>query len=176
MQKKLKTTKAEQSAQFLKFLSYVCLASALADRTKNFDVRYSARFIQDKYGKQCRDLFVVLFIKWVRGGRNLKGEAYKTMWRLDRGVYDDLQCALKEVEAMQMPTARDMLNILQSYGHTPKERVKFFDKDGELVSEEIYKGQELAEAKARKKAIAAQRPYFSALRLEREAMHPGDRK
>lgn len=171
-----RTSKAENSAQFLKFLSYVCLASALADRTKNFDVRYSARFIQDKYGKQCRDLFVVLFIKWVRGGRNLDGVAYKTMWRLDRGVYDDLQAALAEVEAMEMPTARDMLNILQSYGHTPKERVKFFDKGGCLVSEHVYKGEELKIAKAEKKAIAAQRPIFSELRKQREAFHPGDQK
>lgn len=47
------------------------------------DIVMTGKEIRAKYSRPCLEILELVFMRWVRGGRNLKGETFKTRWKLN---------------------------------------------------------------------------------------------
>lgn len=124
-----KVTRDEEVTRLKRFLIDVALDGALNDLSNGAAVyrNHSRRAIKDVYGSGCAALFEIIFCQWVRGGRNLQGQPFKSMWKLDTAVVRDLRDALAELRTTDNFTALEVLRFLKARGHEVKIRAKVYD-------------------------------------------------
>ena len=138
-----------QLEQFRRFNEQVMVDTLLGQFTHKFHYQ-SMRDIQEEYGLSCAKIFSLLFIKWQKGGRNLKGKAYKSIWKLDNEaakIYQDIKHKFKNEDK----TGKEILEELQKFDIKKKERVKIWDDDFTIATVDVYSGDELKEVKQLKK-------------------------
>ena len=163
-----KTNRDQQVQQYLHFIETCAFDLALSEATATPQRQVSAREVQDKYGLACRNLFVLLFDRVQRGGRNLKGQNYKTIWKLNR---DNVLLFRQIRQDGQETTARDVVNAFRSMGVLPRERVKVWAPDFSSYTAEYLSGQELQEARELKRAlVSTERTYWSDQKKLRETL------
>lgn len=176
---KKQPSKADLATQFNKFKDEVLLDMSLTQNAANakwhienntagFWRHHSARDIQDTYGSACAKLFLIVFIKYKRGGRNFEGKPYKTIWKLDETRAIALRDALMQTKNVEFRTAHHITEILIANGFAPVERVVIWDETGERKTVDFLSGDDLKEVKALKRVLRQQ--TREQLRQEREQM------
>lgn len=160
---KAQPTIKEQQEQYSNFCKYVLLDTSLAQCTKSFNYK-STREIQNEYGLSCAKIFRLMFVLYQKGGRTLKGKAYKTLW-VQQAHNSAVFQKLHHEHKGQDITGKQMLALMEEKGCLAEERVKFWNEDFTHYDAEIFGGAELTLAKQLKKQIADRDQYVEAKKV-----------
>lgn len=95
---------------------------------------HSAKYIQDTFGLRCRVLFELMFERRQKGGVNTKGERYKTMWRFNMDMIQDIDDLLNDPKAT---TAKYWVNYLKAKGYEPRVYAPIYNEKGLRVDKQI---------------------------------------
>jgi hypothetical protein len=154
---KKQPTLQDQAQQYNDFCKYVLLDTSLGQCTKSFNY-LSTREIQDKYGLACAKIFRLMFVLYQKGGRNLKGKAYKTLW-VQHKKNSQIFKQLHHAHIDMLVTGKQILQLMVEQGCQAEERVKVWNEDFTWYDAEIFGGEELKEAKIEKRNRADRERY-----------------
>lgn len=155
-----KVDKAERFSRFCKFCAlHNTLAFAIADQKW---LQVSKRKILHEYETACSNILELLFIRYQKGGRNLQGVAYKTLWNVNEPAVEAFMVAMQKHKRTEKLTASIILDELKAAGFEPGQRVKKRDGDGNVIQTKILFGEALVVEKARLSDLnRVRREYFS---------------
>lgn len=110
---------------FLANILITGLAFALQDSKQTNQPRFTyrqhgLREIQNKYGLSAMRLFSILFERRQKGGINKNGESFKTLWRFNNEMIDDVAELLELRQEGKATTASKWVKHLKGKGYEPK--------------------------------------------------------
>lgn len=78
------------------------------------DIVMTAKEIAAIYGRPCLHILELVFMRWVRGGRNLQGKTFKTRWKMNPVAAEVLaEWVMQQNAAGRMYTAKECLKHLK---------------------------------------------------------------
>lgn len=100
---------------------------------------HSARYIQNTFGLRCKVLFELMFERRQKGGSDVKGTKYKTMWRFNMHMIEDIEHLLNDEKAS---TAKYWVDYLKAKGHEPLINAPIYNEKGQRVEKKVITKRE----------------------------------